>query len=295
MRVRSRARGISRLLALQNWGFRGSSFLFIVTGLFLFAFSALNPSSLQGVRLAATDAVAPLISAVNKPFQVAAEYVTVVSGIAHLRDEVARLQDENARLREWHQTALTLKSENERLSALLKLKVPDQHGFITARVIADAGNTFAQSVLVLGGTADGLEKGQAVLSGDGLVGRVVEAGDKASRILLLTDINSRVPVVIEGTDTRAILAGQNHPYPSLDHLPPDQKIETGARVVTSGHGGLFLPGLPVGQTFVDDQGRVFVQLFADVDRLTYVRVIDKILDQGILEGKLQSAASPVAP
>lgn len=288
MRVRSRARGISRLLALQNWGFRGTSFLFIATGLLLYAFSALNPASLQGVRLAATDAFAPVIAVVNKPFQVAAEYVNVVSGIAQLQDEVARLKDENARLREWHQTALTLKTENERLSSLLKLKVPESHGFITARVIADAGNTFAQSVLVLGGSNDGLEKGQAVLSGDGLVGRVVESGEKASRILLLTDINSRVPVVIEGTDTRAILAGQNHPYPSLDHLPPDQKVESGARVVTSGHGGLFLPGLPVGQTFVDEQGRVFVQLFADFDRLTYVRVIDKIIDRGILEGQIQA-------
>lgn len=241
------------------------------------------------MRLAATDMLAPAIAVVNTPFRVAADYAQVMSGLANLRQENARLLEENARLREWHNAALSLKVENERLGDLLRLKTPEPHGFITARVISDAGNTFAQSLLVLAGEGDGVEKGQPVLSGDGLVGRVIESGDKASRILMLTDINSRVPVTIEGLDTRAILAGQNHPYPMLDHLPADHKIETGKRVVTSGHGGLFLPGLPVGLTYVDEHGQVFVQLFADSARITYVRIIDRVLDQGVLQGQLKAA------
>lgn len=239
----------------------------------------------------AVDALAPAIAIVNTPFRVASDYIGAVSGITRLQDEVTRLREENARLHEWHDAALTLKAENTRLSDLLKLKVPEAHGFITARVISDAGNTFAQSVLVLAGDNDGVGKGQAVLSGDGLVGRVIESGHKASRILLLTDINSRIPVVIGGQETRAILAGQNHPYPLLDHLPADHKIRTGERVVTSGHGGLFLPDIPVGQTFVDENGQVFVRLFADVDRLNYVRIIDRVLDKAILEGQIQTAPS----
>ena len=269
-------------------GFRGSSIIFIVTGLLLFLFSAFNPSTLQSIRLAATDTLAPAIAIVNTPFRVTADYVQAISGLAHLREENARLVEENARLREWHNAALSLKAENERLASLLHLKTPDPHGFITARVISDAGNTFAQSLLVLAGEGDGVEKGQPVLSGDGLVGRVIESGNKASRILMLTDINSRVPVTIEGLDTRAILAGQNHPYPLLDHLPADHKIETGKRVVTSGHGGLFLPGLPVGLTYVDEHGQVFVQLFAESERITYVRIIDKVLDQAVLQGQLKA-------
>lgn len=287
LRVRSRARGISRLMAFQSWGFRGTSLLFVLTGFLLFAISAINPASMHGVRLAAVDALAPVMGLVNTPFRIAADYVQAVTGLAQLQEEVVQLREENARLREWHNAALTLKAENERLADLLKLKVPEPYGYITARVISDAGNTFAQSLLVLAGTKDGADKGQAVLSGDGVVGRVIESGNKASRILLLTDINSRVPVVVEGMEMRAILAGQNHPYPMLDHLPPDHKIQSGARVVTSGHGGLFLPGLPVGVTYVDEQGQVFVQLFAATDRLSYVRIIDKVLDKAILDGQLQ--------
>lgn len=275
------------MLALQFGGFRGSSILFISAGFILFSVSAMNPSALQGVRIATTDALAPVIAAVNKPALMVSEYVSAVTGIAQLHQEVAQLRDENARLREWHNAALSLQAENARLSDLLKLKLPEPSGYISARVISDAGNSFAQSVLVLAGEGDGVVKGQAVLSGDGLVGRVIENGEKASRILLLTDINSRVPVVIEGSETRAILAGQNHPYPLMDHLPPEHKVQSGQRVVTSGHGGLFLPGMPVGRTYVDERGQVYVQLFAGLDQLNYVRILDKVLDKGILEGQLK--------
>lgn len=291
MRARSRKASLSKLLTLQ-WGFRGTSLIFTLSGVVLFGLSAMNPSTLEGVRVATTDFVAPTIAFVNKPFQVAADYVNAVTGITQLQTEIVQLRQENTRLREWHDVALNLQAENKRLSDLLKLKTPETIGYITARVISDAGHTFAQSVLVLAGQPDGIVKGQSVLSGDGLVGRVIESGNKASRILLLTDLNSRVPVVIEGTETRAILAGQNHPYPLLDHLPPDHKVQSGQRVVTSGHGGMFMPGLPVGRTFIDEHGQVYVQLFADLDRLTYVRMIDRVLDKGVLDGQITPGISP---
>lgn len=288
---RSRKKGFSKLLSLPFGGFRSTSLIFTLGGVVLFAASAMNPSTLQGVRLVTTDFVAPAMAFVNKPFEVAAEYVTTVTGIAQLQTEVAQLRQENARLREWHDVALNLQAENKNLSSLLRLKLPESTGYITARLISDAGNTFAQSALVLAGQPDGVVKGQAVLSGDGLIGRVIESGQKASRILLLNDVNSRVPVMIEGTEIRAILAGQNHPYPLLDHLPLDFKPQAGLRVVTSGNGGLFLPGLPVGMTFLDEHGQVYVQMFSDLDRMNYVRIVDRVLDKGILEGQISPVPS----
>jgi len=281
---------MSRLLPLQGWGFRGTSLVFVLSGVALFALSSSNAATMQQARIMITDAVAPVIGAINHPLQIASEYIATVSGLAQMQSEIEALREENSRLREWHNVAQTLKAENERLTDLVKLSVPPPHGFITARVISDAGNAYAQSVLVLAGAEDGVVKGQAVLSGDGLVGRIVEGGEKAARVLLLTDINSRVPIEIEGTKTRAILAGQNHAFPRLDHLSADHGIETGRRVVTSGHGGLFLPGLPIGRTYVDEHGEVFVQLFAKTEQLTYVRMIDRVLDEAILQGQIKAAA-----
>ncbi len=243
--------------------------------LFLFSVSALNPAAMEKARTGTTDLFAPLLSAINKPFYQAAEYVRAASGIASLQAENLRLQQENARLRDWYQSALSLKSENENLQKLLNIKVEPTYGYITARVIADAGNAFAKSLLVLAGAKDGVESGQAVLAGDGLIGRVIESGQKTARILLLTDINSRIPVMIQGTNQRAILAGNNDDMPGLLHLPPEVEIEAGARVITSGHGGLFPYGLPIGEIVKNKQGRLSVRPYAAVDQVYMVRVIDR--------------------
>lgn len=281
---------MTRLLSLRLWGTRTPSLVFLATGVILFMASAMNPATLQGVRLAATDVAAPLMAAVNTPFRVAADYVTAVTGLAELQAENERLKSENARLREWYQTALSLKSENESLQQLLNLKLPPPYTYITARVIADAGNTFARSLLILAGQNDGVIKGQAVLSGEGLVGRVIESGGRAARILLLTDMNSRVPVVIEGSDIKAVVAGQNSATPALIHLPRDHELQAGARIVTSGHGGLFPPGVPVGYVVLGDNGQVSVQLLAQADNLSFVRIIDRVLERTVLDNLAETPA-----
>lgn len=287
---------MTRLLSLRLWGTRTPSLIFLATGIILFMASAMNPATLQGARLAATDMAAPLMAAVNTPFRMAADYVTAVTGLTELQAENERLKSENARLREWYQTALSLKTENESLQQLLNLKLPPPYTYITARVIADAGNTFARSLLILAGQNDGVVKGQAVLSGEGLVGRVIESGGRAARILLLTDMNSRVPVVIEGSDIKAIVAGENSSTPVLIHLPRDHELQAGARIVTSGHGGLFPPGVPVGYVVLGENGQVSVQLLAQADNLSFVRIIDRVLERTVLDNLAETPAviPPVA-
>lgn len=255
----------------------------MVAAMLLFSVSALNPAAMEKARTRTTDLFAPLLSAINKPFYQAAEYVRAVSGIAELQAENMRLSQENARLRDWYQTALSLKAENENLQKLLNIKLEPHYGYITARVIADSGNAFAKSLLVLAGSKDGVEGGQAVLAGDGLIGRVIESGQKTARILLLTDINSRIPVLIQGANQRAIMAGNNDDMPGLLHLPPEVEVEAGARVITSGHGGLFPYGLPVGEIIKDEHGKISVRPYATVDQVHMVRVIDRADDPNLRE------------
>ncbi|MEZ5919090.1 MAG: rod shape-determining protein MreC [Alphaproteobacteria bacterium] len=132
-----------------------------------------------------------------------------------------------------------------------------------------------------------MEKGQAVLSGDGLIGRIIEAGQKTSRILLLTDMNSRVPVLVENTSQHAILAGDNGPYAKLLLVSTDSEITEGSRIVTSGHGGLFPKGLPVGMAVKTADERIVVQPYADFNRIVYVRIIDQPDDPNLRRGSFQ--------
>jgi rod shape-determining protein MreC len=129
-------------------------------------------------------------------------------------------------------------------------------------------------VIALAGRDDGVVKGQAAMAGNGLVGRVQDVGDRVSRVMLLTDINSRLPILIERTRDQAVLAGNNSDLPDINYLPRDADIKIGDHVVTSGVGGAFPPGLPVGEVAEVEDGKVYVQPFADLGRLEFIRMVD---------------------
>jgi rod shape-determining protein MreC len=165
-------------------------------------------------------------------------------------------------------------------------------------VIADTSSSYVRSLIVLAGAGDGVVKGQAAITGAGLAGRVLEVGQRASRILLLTDISARIPVIVERTRDQAVLAGNNSENPELQFLPRDVDIKVGDRIVTSGVGGNFPAGLPVGEVVRATDGRIYVQLYAQLDRMEYLRLVNYSLpgilmqDLGVDTSKSQEIASP---
>lgn len=252
----------------------------------MIVFSSVNPQATEGIRTKAVDAFAPVLSVVTTPVQNAAAVLRDISGLATMQSENQRLMAENERLREWYQTALLLQAENKSFRELLSLKEEAAKTYITARVMADGGNAFANTLLLAAGKNDGVIKGQAVMSGQGVIGRVIEVGDKASRILLITDINSRVPVLIEDTSQHSILAGDNKMAAKLMHLPPESHVNDGARIITSGHGGIFPAGLPVGIAHNDAKRGIIVQPLADMNKISFVRIIEQVADPYLREGVL---------
>ncbi len=131
---------------------------------------------------------------------------------------------------QWQNTALGLENENKELRQLLRYAPEPKLAFISARVIADAGGPFVRSLIVTAGKTDGVREGMAAMTGEGLIGRVVEAGEWSSRILLITDLNSRIPVVITGSGDHAIPGGDNAPRLKLLYLPQDAILKPGVRV-----------------------------------------------------------------
>ena len=262
----------------------GATGLLVVLSIGLLAISTLQPQVLSGVRVGAADMAAPILNIVSSPLQQAAVFVRDVTGLAEIQAENARLTEENIKLREWYQTALLLEAENKSLRELMNVKVEDPHTYITARILSDSTNTFAKSLLVSAGSDDGVRKGQAVIAADGLIGRVVEAGERTARVLLVTDMNSRVPVIIEGSRQHAIFAGQNEQSGTLVHLPPESKVSKGARVVTSGVGGVFPVGLPVG-VVSKLEDNIVIEPFANFNRLMHVRIVNKPADPNLRSGR----------
>jgi rod shape-determining protein MreC len=242
----------------------------------------------ERLRVTMADAAAPILQIVAQPIATAASGVRNIEAIFAVYNENQRLRDENARLLEWQEVARRLESENARLRGLVKFTPEAPVRDVAARVIGNSGGAFARNVLVNAGSREGVARGQAAATGDGLVGRIAEVGDHSARILLVSDLNSRIPVVLDDTRERAVMAGDNSDQPRLLYLRANAAVKVGERIVTGGAGGVFPPGIPVGVVASIDGGVVRVEPYAELSRLEFVRIVDFGL-----EGVLPQSAVPL--
>jgi rod shape-determining protein MreC len=228
----------------------------------------------ERARVVLADIVTPFYLAFADPARAVRDAVADIPGLLSLREENARLRDENERLRRWQAAALALESENALLRRQLSYIPEAAPEFHTARVVADAGGVYARAVLIA--VPPGLEvrRGQIALDERGFVGRVTEVGQRSARVLLATDMNSRIPVTLEGSRARSMMVGTNGPRPRLQFWPEGTRPAEGERLVTSAEGVAFPAGLPVGVVRYSDSGTAEVELFARLDRLDLVRLFD---------------------
>jgi rod shape-determining protein MreC len=226
------------------------------------------------VRTALGDALAPIYVVLSEPLGQIRAAVTGFADLWDMRAENAQLREENTRLRQWQATALTLDAENRRLKAELHW-VPDPAvNFVAARAVADAGGVYARAVLLAVGPNHFIRHGEIALDQSGLVGRVTEVGARTARVLLITDLNSRIPVILEPSGGHAIMTGTNGPRPRLLYWSDGAPPREGERVVTSPEADAFPANLPVGTVRFSAANVPEVQPAAQLDRLEVVRVFD---------------------
>ena len=173
----------------------------------------------------------------------------------------------------WRDEAMKLRYENARLRAILGVRTDPPLPMVFAHTVLDARGPFSNSRLADVGSSRGVAEGNPVLSDHGLVGRVVGVAPGVSRVMLLTDIQSRTPVLIVRTNGRAILAGDGGGSPVLTYLRSHDPLKDGDRVLTSGDGGVIPRGLPVGTVARGADGLWRVALDSDTAPLDDVRVL----------------------
>ncbi len=263
-------------LPVKGWVQRFAFVLLVSAALGLLVFGRAGSPFIERLRLVIIDAAAPVLDVLSRPVASAAAVVEEVRRLADMRGEIVRLREENERLRSWQAAARKLRLEVASYRDLLNVVDEPRLDFITARVISDSGGAFVRTVLIAAGATGGVRNGQAVVNGDGLVGRIVETGRRSARVLLLTDLNARIPVVIEATRVSAILAGDNTDTQRLIFVSEDARVSPGDRIVTSGRGEMLPTGLPIGTVVSVVDGTARVQPFVDWHTLEYVRVLDYV-------------------
>lgn len=253
---------------------RDAFWLYMGIALALLALELFGSGMPRQIRGYANDLAAPVLSLLDEPIRATQAGLERVAGVGDIYLENQELRDENSRLRQWREAAQRLILENERLRQILKVPQREIPPIATAAVIGVGGGAFERSVLINAGSTENVDVNLPVVDELGLVGRTIEVGLLTTRVLLITDLNSRVPIRLERTGDVAIAEGLNEPFMRLRFLPVDSAPQLGDRVVTSGHGALYPPDVPVAQvTSIEDD---FVQLtpLSRLGALDFVRVMD---------------------
>lgn len=231
-----------------------------------------NPRA-ERFRMAVIDRVVPNMEWVLAPVTKLSRMVSDFQSYARVYEQNQELRRELQQMKAWREAAIQLEQKNAKLLDLNNVKLNPKLTYTTGVVLTDSGSPFRQSALVNIGRRDGVQDGWAAMDGLGLVGRISGVGENSSRVLFLTDSSSRIPVEITPSGQKAILAGDNSPLPPLEFVDGVDQVRAGDRVVTTGDGGVFPPGLLAGTVFLGADGRLRVKLAADYRRLEFLRVI----------------------
>jgi rod shape-determining protein MreC len=224
-------------------------------------------------RTLSDKVMAPVGDALSTPGRLTGQGVDGVRGYFFAVSENRRLRAELENMRQWRDVAIALRDTNERYRTILGLKTDPPIPMATARIVTDSRGPFANSRLANAGSEKGIQPGNPVMSENGLVGRIVGVTTGVSRVLMLTDAASRTPVMVDRTNARAILTGDGGPNPKLEYLRGQDPVKTGDRILTSGDGGVFPRGLPVGVAVKGLDGRWRVALASDKAPVDYVRIL----------------------
>ncbi|MDO6586176.1 rod shape-determining protein MreC [Salipiger sp. 1_MG-2023] len=239
----------------------------------LFIFWRIDSPRVERFRAQVVDRVIPGFDWAMAPVSGAARLLRDFQSYQRIYDQNQELRRELRQMTAWKEAALQLEQENARLRDLNNVRLDPRLTYITGVVLADSGSPFRQSVLINLGSRDGIVDGWAAMDGIGLVGRISGVGPNTSRVIMLTDTTSRIPAVIQPSGQRALITGDNSAAPPIDFLEDDDQVRPGDRIVTSGDGEVFPPGLLIGQVAEDPGGRLRVRLAADYERLEFLRVL----------------------
>jgi rod shape-determining protein MreC len=226
-------------------------------------------------RTHVTDFLAPALEVMRTPLSDLNRTMGSIGEIFAVYQENLRLKEENARLRQWRNTAIVLQDRVHRYQLLLHAIPDPELSSVMARVIGRASHPFLETMILDAGRAQGVKPGQAVIDARGMIGRIFITGDHTAWVILLTDLNSRIPVTIEPGNIQAIMGGDNSPAPSIEIVSQNATLKQGDQVVSSGDGSLLPPGLPIGTVYSEPSTGAFrVSLLADAASSQDVEVID---------------------
>jgi len=250
---------------------RFSLFALIVFSIILIYVETIEAKPLDYLRSFIKDTIYRGSVVVALPSKGFKSVFSTVENHLNLYNENIKLKEENAQLQEQIYDPGFLIFENKQLRQLLDEQVTSSANFVSARVMLDKQSPYLNSFIINSGSNKEIKNGMAVLDGKNFVGRIVDVNFFSSRVLLVTDLNSKIPVSIEPSGHQAILSGRGTKEPTLEYLPKNHTVQSGNKVYTSGKEGIFSPGIPIGEVRMSNE-KNSVSLFSDISQIVFINI-----------------------
>ncbi|MBT5799516.1 MAG: rod shape-determining protein MreC, partial [Alphaproteobacteria bacterium] len=193
--------------------------IIIALGFLLIILGKADVTAVRFMQGGLVEVIAPIYSVISVPVNSIETVFEGVQTVASLRSEANRLSAENKRLRKWQQLAESLEVQNRQLRTVLGAVIPLDWNSITARVIVVPGGNFSHSMIIEHGPGYDIATGSAVVTAEGLVGYIISSSQHYSRVLLISDVNARIPIILSDSSWPGLAVGKNGLILQLDFLP----------------------------------------------------------------------------
>jgi len=248
-----------------------SLFALIVFSIILIYAETIKAKPLDYLRSFIKDTIYRGSVVVSSPLKGFKLFAGTIKNHINIFDENIILKEENTRLKEQIYDPGFLILENNQLRQLLDEQITSSKNLISARVILDKQSPYLNSFVINSGSNRKIKNSMEVLDGVNFIGRIVDVNFFSSRVLLVTDLNSKIPVLVEPSGYHAILSGHGTSEPTLEYLPKNHEIQPGNKVYTSGKEGIFAPGIPIGEVIIRNE-KIFISLFSDTSQIMFVNI-----------------------
>ena len=255
---------------------RFSLFALVVLSVLFIFLETIETKPLKYLRSIVKDTIYRGSAIVSIPSKTLGNFGDYFMSHVNLYSNYNQLKEENNLLKDNILQNNFLQLENSQLRKLIEEQVESSSNLVSARVMLDKQSPYLNSFIINIGSNKNIKNGMAVLDGNNFVGRIVDVNFFSSRVLLVSDLNSRIPVLVEPSASHSILIGRGKNAPALEFLPENHSVQDGDKVYTSGKEGIFSPGIPVGEVKID-KNSINVSLFSELSQITFVNVkLDQI-------------------
>ena len=248
-----------------------SLFALVVLSIILISIETIEAKPFNYFRSFIKDTIYRGSLAVSAPFKVFDNFTDYIDKHLNLYNNYDELKKENNKLKNNISKSGFLELENAQLRKLIEEQVASSSNLLSARVMIDKQSPYLNSFIINIGRNKNIKNGMAVLDGKNFVGRIVDVNFFSSRVLLVSDLNSKIPILSEPSANHAILSGHGTSEPTLEYLPENHNIQDGDKIYTSGKEGIFTPGIPIGEAKIV-KNKIKVLLFSDLRQITFVNI-----------------------